>query len=123
MLPSCKPVRSGDFRKRQPLPLEAENLAVSRRAFLQHELPELVTLGDLAGTRLIGVGQLVGVDLVEWTFLLQGSVVLAPAIDEPVARHLHQKGPQVRAIGELPSRLAKTAENIGPDRLDYVHGV
>jgi hypothetical protein len=114
---------SGDFRKRKTLSLQEQNLAMSWRAFLQHKLPELVTLRDLARTRLIGVGQLFRVKLVEGAFLLQGSVVLASAINESVAGYLHQKGPQVRAIGEPPSCLAKTAQNIGPDRLNDVHRV
>jgi len=48
---------SGDFRKRKTLPLQSQNLAVSRRAFLQHKLPKLVALSDLARPRLTDVGQ------------------------------------------------------------------
>src|SRR5208282_2630193 len=94
---------SGDFCKRKTLPLQAQNLAVSRRAFLQHKLPKLVTLSDLARPRLTGVGQLVGVDLVQRAFLLQGSVMLASAINESVASYLHQKGSKVSGIGVSPS--------------------
>jgi len=65
----------------------------------------------------------VGGDLVQRAFLLQGSVMLASAINESVASHLHQKGSKVSGIGESPSCLAKAAQDIGPDRLNDVHGV
>jgi hypothetical protein len=114
---------SGDLRKRQTLPLQVQNLAVSRWAFRQHELPELLTLSDLAGPRLAGVGQFVGSDLVQRSFLLEGSVMLASAINEPVASHLHQKGSKMSGIGESPSCVAKAAQDVGPDRLNNVHRV
>ena len=47
----------GDLGVGQPLPLEDQDLAVGRRAFVEHPLPELVLLGDLAGPRLLGAGQ------------------------------------------------------------------
>src|SRR5262245_2862970 len=42
----------GDLRELHPLALEAKDLAVLRRALLEHPLPELAALGDLAGAGL-----------------------------------------------------------------------
>ena len=50
--PLVQPGPPGDLGVGQPLPLEDQDLAMAGRAFLEHPLPQLVLLGDLAGPRL-----------------------------------------------------------------------
>ena len=72
-----------------------QDVVVPRRADRQHPLPELLTLGDLARPRLIRTGQIARGERRQRLFLLEGPMMLATAIDEPVAGHPHEEGAQV----------------------------
>src|SRR3954468_8226832 len=112
---------SRDFGEGKPAPLELQDLAMGRRALFQHQFPELVSLCHLARPGLTGVSHVPGVGLMNRSFLFKGAMVLPAAIDQPVTGDLQEESPKVRSVLESPAGLAKSAQDVGPYRLDDIH--
>jgi hypothetical protein len=82
---------------------------------LEHALPELATLSNLAGPGLIGLRKLVSFDLVKGSFVLDSPVMLTSAINKPVTSYLNQERAKMGAVSESPAGLPKATQNICPN--------
>ena len=123
MLPSCIPVRRAISELGSPCALQDQDLPVGGRAFLQHPLPQLALLSDLARAGLIGLSEVLRRGQLQRTFLFQCAMMLPATVDEPVTSDFDEERAKVGAVGEPPTRLTKATQDVGPDRLDDVHRV
>jgi hypothetical protein len=98
-----------------PLAAQIQNRAVLGGTMALYPFPQILRLGDLAGTRLWGCQLVPTVIIAEGFFALHGLLMLPDAIDQAVARGDEQKPAQVVRVDEAPASFAETAEHIGPD--------
>src|SRR5438045_2023273 len=93
------------------------------RAKEEQALPEIVCLRGQAWLRERRRRQVLGVDLAESLLALEPRTMLPAAIDEAIARHLDQKGLQLRRAGKAPAGAAEAVEQIAPCRLHNIDGI
>jgi hypothetical protein len=61
--------------------------------------------------------------IIKRAFLFDRAMMLTSPINEPIPSHLHQESAKMSTIGKAPSCLAKTVQDIGPDRLNNISGI
>src|SRR5207245_6679561 len=110
----------GDLRQGIPLPPEFHQGLVFGGTLGQDLLPQVPSLGDLAGARLRTRQGLWPVLRADRFFALDGVPVLADAVDQAVPRGDEEKAAEVVGVEETAGGLAEAAAHVGPDRLDNV---
>ena len=112
----------GDLGQEQALSLQESGSRggpgnIARACAVQSSLPCAISLGR--GSWALGNSS--GAVTASACSLLDRAMMLAAAVDQPVAGHFHQEGAKVRPVGEPPARIAETRQHVGPDRLDDIH--
>jgi hypothetical protein len=86
-------------------------------------MPRLVGFELVAHRRRVTGCEFPQVASVEPLFEAQRRLLLARAVDQPVARHLDEKGAELLRVRELPAAGLETGQQVGPHRLHDVQRV